>query len=135
MGGYSIKQVAEMTGLSSPTLRYYEKEGLLPNVGRSMGGRRRFSDEDLEALELICCLKSTGMPIKTIKEFVALSLKGDETLKIRCEMLFRHKKSVEEQLEMMCRHLHKVNCKIAYFTARYDAYQKKHGQTMQTRTD
>lgn len=125
MSGYSIKQVSQETGLPAPTLRYYEKEGLLPNVNRSLGGSRRFSNEDLEALELICCLKSTGMPIKKIKEFVELSVRGNETLQTRCEMLYEHKRSVEEQLAQMEKHLKKVNCKIAYFTAQYEAYQKE----------
>ncbi len=124
MSGYSIKQVSQQTGLPAPTLRYYEKEGLLPNVNRSLGGNRRFSDEDLEALELICCLKSTGMPIKKIKEFVELSDRGKETLKTRCEMLYEHKRSVEEQIAQMEKHLKKVNCKIEYFTAQYNAYQR-----------
>lgn len=124
MSGYSIKQISQLTGLPAPTLRYYEKEGLLPNVRRSSGGNRRFTAEDLEALELICCLKSTGMPIKKIKEFVELSGYGNDTLKTRCEMLHEHKRSVEEQLAQMEKHLKKVNCKIEHFTAQYEAFQK-----------
>jgi DNA-binding transcriptional MerR regulator len=127
MSGYSIKQVSKSTGLPAPTLRYYEKEGLLPNISRSSGGNRRFSEEDMEALELICCLKSTGMPIKKIKEFVELSGLGKETLNTRCEMLYEHKRSVEEQIVQMQMHLKKVNCKIECFTAQYDAYQKNKG--------
>ncbi len=125
MNGYSIKQVSLRTGLPAPTLRYYEKEGLLPNVCRSSGGNRRFTDEDIEALELICCLKSTGMPIKKIKEFVELSGHGSETLRTRCEMLHEHKRSVEEQLSQMEKHLQKVNCKIEHFTAQYEAFCKQ----------
>lgn len=121
MSGYSIMQVAQNTGLSAPTLRYYEKEGLLPNVNRSSGGIRRFTDEDLEALELICCLKSTGMPIKKIKEFVELSARGKETLKTRCEILYEHKRMVEEQIAQMEKHLKKVNCKIECYATQYEA--------------
>ena len=58
--GYTVKKVAEKTKLSPNALRYYEKEGLLPNVGRTKGGIRLYSDEDLEWIASICCLKNTG---------------------------------------------------------------------------
>ena len=64
---YLISEVAEMMGLSPSTLRYYDKEGLLPNVKR-VNGIRVFEDEDFEWLKLLNCLKNTGMPIKKIKE-------------------------------------------------------------------
>ena len=120
---YSIKQISLKTQLPCHTLRYYEREGLLPYVQRSQGGIRRFSEDDLEWLGLICCLKSTGMPIKQIKEFVALSMQGGETLKERCEMLIAHKKSVIEQMDTMEKHLQKVTKKIECFTAQYEEYQ------------
>lgn len=121
---YTIQQIAEKTGLSAHTLRYYEREGLLPNVKRSEGGIRRFTEDDLEWLGLICCLKSTGMSIKQIREFVALSHMGGETLKQRCDMLMAHKKSVELQMAVMQKHLEKVNHKIACFSAQYREYQQ-----------
>ncbi len=122
---YSINQVSKKTQLPPYTLRYYEKEGLLPFVKRSQGGIRRFSEDDLEWLGLICCLKSTGMSIRQIKEFVELSMLGGETLKQRCEMLEEHKKCVEEQLEVMEKHLQKVTKKIECFTAQYEEYCRK----------
>lgn len=122
---YSIKQVSCRTQLPTHTLRYYEKEGLLPFVKRSKGGVRRFSEDDLEWLGLICCLKSTGMPIRQIREFVELSVQGGETLKQRCEMLLEHKKSVEEQIGIMEKHLQKVTKKIEYFTAQYEKYHNR----------
>lgn len=87
---YTIRQVSEKTHPASHTLRYYEKEGLLPFVKRSKGGICRFSEDDFEWLGLICCLKNTGMPIKQIKEFIDLSMQGGETLKQRCEVLIDH---------------------------------------------
>ncbi|GHU81458.1 MerR family transcriptional regulator [Clostridia bacterium] len=120
--GYSIKQVAERTSLSPHVLRYYEKEGLLPSVGRSKSGIRHYSEHDLEWLGLICCLKNTGMSIKQIREFVDLSTRGDVTLKQRCEMLTAHKKAVEEEIQEMHRHLEKVSHKIEYFSAQYERY-------------
>lgn len=128
MKEYSIKQVSEKTDLRAHTLRYYEKEGLLPGVGRSAGGIRRFSEDDLEALELICCLKSTGMPIKKIKEFVDLNALGAKTLQARCEMLFEHKLTVEAKIGHLQKHLAKVNCKIECFTAMYEQHQKEESE-------
>lgn len=119
---YSIKQVSERTNLKAHVLRYYEKEGLLPLVNRSQSGIRRYSEDDLEWLGLICCLKNTGMTIKQIKDFVELSVQGGETLKQRCDMLMAHKKNVEAQIEEMQRHLQKVAHKIEFFTAQYERY-------------
>ena len=73
---YSIQDVSKKTGLSAHTLRYYEKEGLIPGVERSQGGFRQYTDEDLERLGLICCLKNTGMSIQEIAQFVQLTRKG-----------------------------------------------------------
>ncbi len=116
---YSMKQVSQLTGLTAHTLRYYEKEGLLPDVRRTISGVRRFSQEDMDWLGLICCLKSTGMTIKQIRDFVELSLQGDCTLKQRCDMLINHKQEVEEQIQQMQKHLEKVTHKIEFFSGKY----------------
>lgn len=123
---YSIKQVSERTRLKAHVLRYYEREGLLPFVGRSENGIRRYTEDDLEWLGLICCLKNTGMSIKQIKDFVELSVQGSQTLKQRCEMLKEHKKNVENQIDEMHLHLQKVNHKIQWFSEQYAVYSKEH---------
>jgi DNA-binding transcriptional MerR regulator len=105
-------------------LRFYEKEGLLPSVRRTKSGIRRYDKEDLEWIGLIVCLKNTGMSIKQIKDFVALCVEGEVTLKERCEMLYEHKRSVEAQIEEMHRHLEKVACKIDCFSRQYEEYQR-----------
>lgn len=120
--GYTIKQVAERTGLSAHVLRFYEKEGLLSNIARSKSGIRHYSNDDLEWLGLICCLKNTGMSLKQIKVFVDLSAEGKATLRQRCEMLAAHKTEVERQIEEMKKHLVKVTHKIEYFTGQYEEY-------------
>lgn len=121
--GYTIKQISERTNISPYVLRYYEEEGLLPHVARSDNGFRLYSEEDLEWLGLICCLKNTGMSLKQIKTFVDLSAEGNETLRQRCEMLVDHKRNVENQVQEMQRQLEKVSQKIAYFTSQYDKYR------------
>jgi DNA-binding transcriptional MerR regulator len=117
---FTIKQVSEKTDLAPHVLRYYESEGLLPSVGRSRNGIRRYSENDLEWLGLICCLKNTGMSIKQIRDFVELSVQGDSTLLRRCEMLREHKKGVENQIQEMQKHLQKVTRKIEYFSKQYE---------------
>jgi DNA-binding transcriptional MerR regulator len=118
----TIKQVSERTNMKAHVLRYYEKEGLLPNVRRNEKGIRRYSENDLEWLGLICCLKNTGMTIKQIRSFVELSMQGDSTLKQRCELLKAHKKNVEDRIGEMQGYLKKVGHKIDYFTEQYEKY-------------
>ena len=126
---YSIHEVCERTGLTAHTLRYYEKEKLLPNVTRSTGGFRQYSDEDLEALGMICCLKNTGMSLQNISRFMALTREGDQTLRERCELLKKHRDTVLMRMEEMQKHLEKVTCKINYFTARLTEYERNNSDT------
>ena len=120
---YSIHEVCERTGLTAHTLRYYEKEKLLPSVGRSAGGFRQYTDEDMESLTMICCLKNTGMSLQDIARFMELTREGDQTLRQRCELLKRHRERVLERMEEMQRHLEKVSCKVEYFSRKLDEYE------------
>ena len=120
---YSIHEVCERTGLTAHTLRYYEKEKLLPSVGRSAGGFRQYTDEDMESLTMICCLKNTGMSLQDIARFMELTREGDQTLRERCELLKRHRERVLERMEEMQRHLEKVSCKVEYFSRKLDEYE------------
>ena len=126
---YSIHEVCERTGLTAHTLRYYEKEKLLPNVNRSAGGFRQYSDEDLEALGMICCLKNTGMSLQNISRFMALTREGDQTLRERCELLKKHRDTVLVRMEEMQKHLEKVTCKVNYFTDRQTEYERNNSDT------
>ena len=76
---YSIGEVAEKLNLSKSTIRYYDKEGLLPFVERKESGIRMFAESDISMLQVIECLKSTGLSIKDIKKFSEWCLKGDLT--------------------------------------------------------
>ena len=100
---------------------------LLPLIERGNGGYRHFSEQDLEWLRLVCCLRSTGMSVRQIKEFGRLNELGDSTLGERCEMLRQHKKQVEAQIAEMQEHLARVDAKIETFTELYREYlaQKK----------
>ena len=112
---YTIKQVSEKTGLTIYTLRYYDKEGLLPLIKRSKSGIRKFTDNDIEWLGLICCLKYSGMSIVQIKEFMQSCLKGNETVETRKEILIKHKESILAQMIQLESSLSTINYKIDHY--------------------
>ena len=120
---YTIREVSQKTGLSAHTLRYYEKEGLIGGVGRTSGGLRQYSDEDLEVLGLICCLKNTGMSLQAISRFMELTREGDHTLKERVELLRSHRENVIAHINEMQQHLEKVDCKLEHFTGKLEKYE------------
>ena len=80
---YTIKEAAVKMNLPASTIRYYDKQGLLPFVQRSESGYRMFSEKDIDLLNMIECLKLTGMPIKEIKQFTAMILHCNIKSKIR----------------------------------------------------
>ena len=90
---YTVGEMAKRLGVPASTLRYYDKEGLLPFVGRSSGGIRIFEEKDFEWLRIIECLKKTGMSLKDIREYIELAMQGDATIAQRLEM-FRKQKAV-----------------------------------------
>ncbi|MBQ9068775.1 MAG: MerR family transcriptional regulator [Eggerthellaceae bacterium] len=94
---YTIGQVAKQLGLSTPTLRYYEDEGLLSGVRRTEGGRRVYTESDLEALRVIECLKHTGLSIKEISDFVKMVSRGDESIPDRLELFRERRDQVKTQ--------------------------------------
>ena len=122
---YSIQDVSKKTGLTAHTLRYYEKEGLLSVVDRSPGGFRQYTEEDLEALGLICCLKNTGMSLQEIARFVELTREGDRTLKVRVDLLREHRENVIARMNEMQRYLDKVTWKLNFFSDKLRAYEEQ----------
>lgn len=110
--GYSIGQVAKKTGLTAHTLRYYEKEGLLPFVKKNSSGLRIFSDNDIGWLVMIECLKGTGMPLKGIKQYIDWFIEGDSTLEKRLQMFKEQKQKLEEQMAQLQKHMEKIDYKI-----------------------
>ena len=113
---YSIGQVAKKMGLTAHTLRYYDKEGLMPFVKKNSSGLRMFSDEDIDWLVVIECLKGTGMQLKDIKQYIDWCQEGDATIGRRLEMFKRQKAKLEEQLRQLQQYMEKINYKIAYYT-------------------
>ena len=91
---YTIKEAAVKMNLSASTIRYYDKQGLLPFVQRSESGYRMFSEKDIGLLNMIECLKLTGMPIKEIKQFTLWLQQGDNSLQERYQMFLDRRKAV-----------------------------------------
>lgn len=112
---YSISQTAKRIGVTAYTLRYYDKEGLLPFVDRTPSGIRSFKESDFEWLAVVNCLKNTGMSIKQIKVFIDYCLEGDATLEKRLEVFTHQKASVEKQIEELQTYLKKIEYKIWYY--------------------
>ncbi|MFC3747617.1 MerR family transcriptional regulator [Paenibacillus sp. GCM10012306] len=113
--GYTVSEVAEMSGISAHTLRYYDKQGLLPFVDRNKVGNRDFKDSDFEWLGVITCLKKSGMPVKKIRQYIEWSMEGDATLNERLEVFENHKKVVIEKIAEMQNYLEKIDFKIWFY--------------------
>ena len=111
---YSIGQVAEMFGLPISTLRYYDKQGLFPNMER-VSGIRKFSEAEIEALRVIECLKKAGMEIKDIRQFMDWCVEGPATYPQRKAMFEAQRVHMEAELEQMNRTLDMLKFKCWYY--------------------
>ncbi len=112
---YTIKQVSEKVKLSDHTLRYYDREGLMPLLKRSSAGSRLYTENDVSWLELICCLKNSGMSLAEIKEFMNLCLQGERTCEERKNILEHHKEDILSQIEYLKQSLNIINYKIDHY--------------------
>lgn len=112
---YTIKKAAEKTNLSIYTIRYYDKEGLLPLIKRNESGIRKFTDNDIEWINLICCLKNSGMSIENIKKFMYCCLKGKDGIEERKVILESHKKNIKNQMKQLNRSMEIINYKLDHY--------------------
>ena len=123
---YTIQEVSKMTNIPTTTLRYYDKEGLLPFLERKSSGYRVFSDLDISMLQIIQCLKSTGMSVSDIKQFTQWLLEGDSTLKKRQEMFLKRKEAIENEIKELNKMLDIINYKCEYYKKAVKAGTEKH---------
>jgi DNA-binding transcriptional MerR regulator len=112
---YTIGEMANKMNVTPSTLRYYDKEGLLPFVERSKGGIRIFKDEDFEWLSIIECLKKTDMPIKDIKTFIDWCMEGDNTIGLRKDLIEQQRNNVTKKIEQLNETLEMLNYKFWYY--------------------
>ena len=108
-------------GVPASTLRYYDKEGLLPFVERSPGGIRVFQDKDYEWLQVISCLKKTGMPLKDIRDFIGMAMQGDETIEPRLTLVRKQRDIVQRQMEDLQEILDTLEFKCWYYETAKEA--------------
>ncbi|NBI65428.1 MerR family transcriptional regulator [Pseudoflavonifractor sp. 60] len=118
---YTIGEMAQKLNVAPSTLRYYDKEGLLPFVERSSGGSRMFKDEDMEWLKLLGCLKKAGMPLKEIRDFMEYSRQGDATIDRRLEIIEHQRQSVLEQQRQLEETLLMLDYKRWYYQTAQEA--------------
>lgn len=111
---YTIGQVADMFHLSISTLRYYDKEGLFPGMERK-SGIRQFSDQEIEALRVIECLKASGLEIREIRQFMAWCIEGPSTYTKRRELFETRRKAVEAEMEALQKTLDMLKFKCWYY--------------------
>ena len=121
---YSISEVAKMLNVSTYTIRYYDKEGLFPLVKR-VNGIRVFEDKDFPWLRMLNCLKNLDMPIKKIKEYVDLALKGDETLKERYQLILEQEEIIQKQIKELKYYKKQIDFKKAYYEKAIEAGTEK----------
>lgn len=112
---YTVGEMAKLLGISSSTLRYYDREGLLPFVERSRGGIRMFTDADYSTLMVIGCLKKSGLSIREIREFITMAAEGDASLPKRLELFQNRRREVEKQLRELQETLSMLEYKCWYY--------------------
>lgn len=111
----TIKEVCSRFGISPDTLRYYERVGVIPEVHRTAGGIRDYTDEDIGWVETAACFRSAGMPIELLIEYVRLSKEGDGTIAARCELLKQARERILAERQKCDCALEKMNYKIGVY--------------------
>lgn len=112
---YTVGEMAKKISVAPSTLRYYDKEGLLPFVERSSGGIRVFKEADYEWLKVIECLKKTGMPLKDIKTFIEMAMQGDDTIDECLELIMKQRDEVGKQIAELQETMDTLNFKCWYY--------------------
>jgi MerR family transcriptional regulator, aldehyde-responsive regulator len=110
-----IAEVSEQYGLSSDTLRYYERIGLIPPVNRNGGGIRDYNELDIRRVEFVKCMRSAGLPVEVLIEYIGLVQQGDETIEARKEILMEQRELLVARMAQMQKTLDILNHKIEVY--------------------
>lgn len=111
----TITEVSEKFDMSQDTLRYYERIGLIPHVNRNKSGIRDYTEEDRQWVEFIKCMRSAGLPIEVLIEYISLFQQGDETIEARKELFIEQRKQLIKRMEDMKKTLERLDYKIASY--------------------
>lgn len=111
----TISEVSEKFDLPQDTLRYYERIGLLPSVNRNKSGIRDYTAEDCNWVKFIKCMRSAGLPIEVLIEYVKLVQMGDATIEARKELLINQRLQLLQRMEDMRQTLERLDYKIALY--------------------
>ena len=111
----TIKEVSEKFNVSADTLRYYERVGMIPHVTRTAGGVRDYRENDISWVELAVCMRSAGMPVEAMIEYVRLFREGDATIPARLQLLTEQRERLEEQRAQIDSTLKRLNYKISRY--------------------
>lgn len=112
---YTVGEMAKLLGITASTLRYYDKEGLLPFVERSSSGIRMFQESDVEWLQVIGCMKKAGMSIKDIRKYIEMALQGDNTIDLRLSMFRHQQEALKRQMTELQHTMEMVDYKCWYY--------------------
>ncbi len=111
----TIKEVSEKYNITQDTLRYYERVGMIPTVTRTSGGIRDYQPKDLSWVELALCMRSAGLPVEAMIEYVRLFQQGDSTFAARLQLLQDQREVLLEQRKQIDETLDRLNYKIARY--------------------
>ena len=107
-----ISEVAKEFGLTTDTLRYYEREGLIGPIAKGKNGIRNYTEEDIKRIQFVKCMRSAGLEINFLKRYIQLFEGGDKTVKERREILVEQRKILKEKLDAMQEAYNRLNYKI-----------------------
>lgn len=111
----TIKEVSQKYNISQDTLRYYERVGRIPKVTRTASGIRDYQESDLSWVELVICMRSAGLPVEALIEYVELYQQGDQTFSARLELLQEQRRNLEEQQKQLEAAISKLDYKISRY--------------------
>lgn len=120
---FTIGQISKELNISIDTLRYYEKSGITPTIQRDKNGYRVYNESDKKWLGFVNCLKSTGMPLNKIKQYLNYMENMDDTILLRRELIVEHQKKIEKELKTLQDYLEKIHHKVEF----YDELIESHG--------
>lgn len=111
----TIKEVSEKYNIPADTLRYYERVGAIPPVTRTPGGIRNYTEQDIAWVQLAKCMRSAGLPVEVLIEYLQLYQQGDETIQARLQLLSEQREALLEQRKAIDEMLNRLNYKISRY--------------------